>query len=176
LTQKPIQANLQLLLEAPDATLKAQCVDEEQIRICCQQALAMQSVMDFTQVSDIEISVQFVDASSMKSLNEQFRGKNSPTNVLSFESQMPAMSFSQAKGAGSLKVLGDLVFCHDVILKEAQDQGKVAEHHWKHLIVHGTLHLCGYDHEEPEQADAMESLEIKILSMLGIPDPYRIPE
>jgi len=174
LTESLIQANLQLLLEAPDATDKAHCIDELHLRHCCLVALSMQTALDFTTVSDIELSVQFVDSSTMQSLNQQYRGKNSPTNVLSFESQMPPMISLNKASSGALHALGDLVFCHDVVQREAREQKKTLEHHWIHLIVHGTLHLCGYDHEEPTQADAMEFLEIQILSVLGIPDPYDI--
>jgi probable rRNA maturation factor len=176
LTVASVQANLQLLLEAPDATLKAQCIDESQIRHCCLTALSLQTEIDFAVVTDIELSVLFVDSDAMQSLNEQYRGKNTPTNVLSFESQMPPMMLSDAAADGALQVLGDLVFCQDVVHREALEQNKIPEHHWKHLFVHGTLHLCGYDHEEPAQAEAMESLEIQILSVLGIPDPYSISE
>ena len=176
LTFDVIQANLQLLLEAPDATLTAQCIDESQIHLVCMTALSMQSAMDLAKVRQIELSVQFVNSVAMQSLNEQYRGKNSATNVLSFESQMPPMSLSDSAADGALRVLGDLVFCPDVVHREAQEQKKTPEHHWKHLFVHGTLHLCGYDHEDPVQADAMESLEIQILSALGIPDPYGISE
>jgi probable rRNA maturation factor len=176
LTEKHSQANLDILLETADATLQASCIDESQIRQCCLSALAMQTEMDIKGVSQIELSVQFVDSDAMQSLNEQYRGKNSPTNVLSFESQMPPMMLSEDAVDGSLQVLGDLVFCQDVVHREAQEQNKLPEHHWKHLFVHGTLHLCGYDHEEPVQANAMESLEIQILSALGIPDPYGISD
>ncbi|MGK0231093.1 MAG: putative rRNA maturation factor [Gammaproteobacteria bacterium] len=176
LTGVSIQANLQLLLEAPDATSKAQCIDESQIRHCCLTTLSLQTKLDLAMVRHIELSIQFVDSYAMQSLNEQYRGKNSPTNVLSFESQMPPMMLSDSAADGALQVLGDLVFCQDVVHREAQEQNKTPEHHWKHLFVHGTLHLCGYDHVEPGQADAMESLEIQILSVLGIPDPYGISE
>ncbi|MFT5893974.1 MAG: putative rRNA maturation factor [bacterium] len=176
LTEASIQGNLQILLESPDATLQAHCIDESQIRRCCQMALSLQTEMDLALATDIELSVQFVDSYAMQSLNQQYRSKNSSTNVLSFESQMPPMMLSDTPADGALQVLGDLVFCQDVVLREAQEQNKILEHHWKHLFVHGTLHLCGYDHEEPVQADAMESLEIQILSLLGIPDPYGISE
>lgn len=176
LTSASIQTSLQLLLETSDATSKAQCIDEAQIRQCCLTALSLQTQLELAVVTDIELSVQFVDSNAMQALNEQYRGKNSPTNVLSFESQMPPMMLSDSTEGGTLQVLGDLVFCQDVVLREAQEQNKIPEHHWKHLFVHGTLHLCGYDHEEPTQADAMESLEIQILSVLGVPDPYGISE
>lgn len=176
LTGASAQASLQLLLETSDATSKAQCIDESRIRQCCLTALSLQTRLDLAVVTDIELSVQFVDSDSMQTLNAQYRGINSPTNVLSFESQMPPMMLSDSAAGGALQVLGDLVFCQEVVLREAQEQNKNPEHHWKHLFVHGTLHLCGYDHEESIQADAMESLEIQILSVLDVPDPYGISE
>ena len=176
LTEANVRTKLDLLLEAPDATKDAQCIDESKIRRCCLKALSSQAEMDLTTVTDIELSVQFVDSIAMQSLNAQYRGKNVPTNVLSFESQMPPMIMSETASKGALQVLGDLVFCPEVVSREAREQKKNPEHHWTHLFVHGTLHLCGYDHEEPIQADAMESLEIQILSALGIPDPYSISE
>lgn len=176
LTEVVLQFKLDLLLEAPDAITAAHCIDELKIRSCCMKALSLQAEMDFTVVTDIELSIEFVDSDAMQSLNEQYRGKSTPTNVLSFESQMPPMMLSETSSEGALQVLGDLVFCPEVVKREAQEQSKNLEHHWTHLFVHGTLHLCGYDHEKPKQAEAMESLEIQILSALGIPDPYSISE
>ena len=146
-------------------------LDVQQIEACCRQALLAQARLDFAGVDTIEISVQLLDCQAMQALNQQYRGKDLPTNVLSFESDMPVLC---DENTGSLHVLGDLVLCPDVIVDEASQQRKRCEQHWAHMLVHGTLHLCGYDHVAPDEARVMENLEIQILSMLDHPDPYQI--
>ena len=146
-------------------------LDAQQIEACCRQALNAQFLLDFTAVDTIEISVQLLDSKAMRALNLQYRGKDLPTNVLSFESDMPLLC---DKNTGSLHVLGDLVLCPEVIAGEADQQGKRCEQHWVHMLVHGTLHLCGYDHVDPDEAGVMENLEVQILSLLDHPDPYQI--
>lgn len=133
-------------------------------------ALEHQQLLDLSIVDNVEISMQMLDSDAMRSLNCQYRDADKPTNVLSFESGMPAL---QDDSARSLLVLGDVVFCPDVIAAEALAQGKSREQHWAHMIVHGTLHLCGYDHVADEEANEMETLEVRILSSLGVPDPYQ---
>jgi probable rRNA maturation factor len=98
-------------------------------------------------------------------LNLAYRGKDKPTNVLSF----PA-SAEERRLEGAL---GDLVICAPVVAREAREQGKRPTAHWAHMLVHGTLHLLGFDHERPRAARAMESLEVEILRGLGFDDPYR---
>jgi len=106
-----------------------------------------------------------VDAAESQALNRRFRGKDRPTNVLSFPADLPPEL--------ELPLLGDLVVCREVVEAEAAEQGKPAEAHWAHMVVHGTLHLLGYDHETAEGAEAMEALEAEILSEFGWPDPYQ---
>ena len=97
-------------------------------------------------------------------LNSQYRKKNRATNVLSFPYEpLPGVA---------IPLLGDVVICAEVVNDEALAQGKTAEQHWAHMIVHGALHLLGYDHVDENDAQHMESMEIQILSQLGIPDPY----
>jgi probable rRNA maturation factor len=115
-----------------------------------------------------EISVRVVDVTEMQQLNSEFRGKDSPTNVLSF----PAGDIDGLPD-GTEKPLGDLVVCASVVNDEAATQGKAVEDHWAHMIVHGTLHLLGFDHEKDAEAAVMESREIKILHDHGIANPYR---
>ena len=109
-------------------------------------------------------SVQIVSKDEMRELNNTWRGKNRPTNVLSFPMQSP--------DEVDLKMLGDLALCADVINTEAIQQHKPAQAHWAHMVVHGMLHLQGYDHIDEHQAEEMEALEIRILDQLGFDNPY----
>jgi probable rRNA maturation factor len=107
-----------------------------------------------------ELTVRFVDAEEGRSLNAQYRGKDYATNVLTFPyAREPVLA-------------GDLVLCLPVVLREAAEQGKPAPAHFAHLVVHGMLHLQGYDHVTATDARAMEGRECEILASLGYPDPY----
>ncbi len=112
---------------------------------------------------DAELTLRIVNEAESAALNETYRHKQGPTNVLSFPFEAPPEVDST--------LLGDIVICAPVVLREAIVQGKSPEAHWAHLVAHGVLHLLGYDHDEA-QAEAMESLEIRILAGLGFPDPY----
>jgi probable rRNA maturation factor len=112
---------------------------------------------------DTAVTLRIVDIAEMTQLNLYYRGKNKPTNVLSFPYEE---NFAEEK------LLGDIVICAPVVLAEAQEQQKPWQAHWAHLVVHGCLHLVGFDHEEENQAQIMESLEVKLLAGLGFPDPY----
>ncbi|UMY18867.1 rRNA maturation RNase YbeY [Methylobacterium organophilum] len=115
----------------------------------------------------VEVSVLLADDAIVQGLNRTWRGKDKPTNVLSF----PAAE--QPLQPGMARPLGDVVLAYDTMLRESTEQSKPLEHHLAHLLVHGTLHLLGQDHETGEaEADAMEALEIAALSTLGIPNPY----
>lgn len=110
------------------------------------------------------VSILLGDDAAISQLNEQFRGKKGPTNVLSFP---PAQA-----GEGGEGFLGDIALAAETIVVEAEFQGKRFEHHAAHLVVHGFLHLLGYDHENPADAEAMEARERAILVSIGIADPY----
>ena len=115
----------------------------------------------------VEISILLADDATVRDLNRTWRGKDQPTNVLSF----PAAP--QPVHAGAATPLGDVVLAYDTMLRESGDQSKPLRDHLAHLLVHGTLHLLGQDHETGEaEAEAMEALEIAALGTLGIPDPY----
>ncbi|MCK9619005.1 MAG: rRNA maturation RNase YbeY [Methylobacter sp.] len=113
---------------------------------------------------DTEIVVRIVDEQESAELNEQYRHKSGATNILSFPVDLP-------EGI-ELDLLGDLVICAPVVEKEALEQGKTLTHHWAHIIVHGVLHLLGYDHIEDDEAELMENKEIAILNKLLIDNPY----
>ncbi|MFZ7164900.1 rRNA maturation RNase YbeY [Avibacterium avium] len=111
-----------------------------------------------------EITIRVVDEAEIQSLNATYRGKDYPTNVLSFPFECPEEV--------ELPLLGDLVICRQVVEREAQEQGKPLMAHWAHMVVHGCLHLLGYDHIEDDEAEEMESLETEIMQDLGFADPY----
>ena len=112
-----------------------------------------------------ELTIRIVDKEESRSLNHQYRGFDKATNVLSFPFEAPP--------GIELNLLGDLVICAPIVENEASEQGKSQIAHWAHLVIHGTLHLLGYDHIEDDEADVMESLEIAIMNTLGYPDPYQ---
>ena len=125
----------------------------------------------------IEIAVRLTSNDEVHQLNAQYRQKDKPTNVLSFPMIAPDLieSLTQNSDDGEV-ILGDIVLAHGVCVAEAQEKGISVEDHATHLIVHGVLHLLGYDHQGDSEADAMESMERAALETLGIPDPYLIRE
>lgn len=116
---------------------------------------------------DIEMTIRIVNTEEMTELNTHYRHKAGPTNVLSFPYEMSTDPTDEPP------LLGDIVICAAIVQQEAQDQNKTPLAHWAHMVVHGTLHLLGYDHEDPNDADKMESIEITLLKELGFPNPYQ---
>ena len=113
-----------------------------------------------------EITIRIVDLDESRTLNHTYRDKDKPTNVLSFPFDGP--------DDVPLALLGDLVICAPVVAQESQEQNKPLQAHWAHMVVHGTLHLLGFDHIEDSEAAEMEALEVQILTKLGFADPYVI--
>jgi len=111
-----------------------------------------------------EVTIRLVDEAESRELNHTYRAKDKPTNVLSFPFEAPP--------GIELPLLGDLIICRQVVEAEAADQEKTLEAHWAHMVIHGSLHLLGYDHIEDDEAEEMESLETEIMLALGYPDPY----
>lgn len=112
-----------------------------------------------------ELTVRIVDLTESQQLNKQYRHKDAPTNVLSFSADVPEHI--------PLCLLGDLVICAPIVLQEAMRDNKSIEAHWAHMLVHGCLHLLGYDHIQEQAAEEMEALEIGILKSLGFANPYQ---
>lgn len=128
------------------------------IRRACQAALQRE-------VKLAQVSIVIVDAAEGRQLNNDYRGKDYATNVLSF-------ALNEGETVAGLPLFGDLVLCAPVVEKEAAEQNKDLMAHYAHLLVHGMLHLQGFDHEEDDEAEAMEALETVIVKRLGYPDPY----
>lgn len=123
-----------------------------------------------------DLTIRVVGAAESRKLNRTWRGKDKPTNVLSFPSDasLPLpRSLRGRAGRGHLPAeLGDLAICAPVVAREAREQRKSAQAHWAHMVVHGVLHLLGYDHENDRDAALMEAREVKILAQFGYPNPY----
>ena len=134
-----------------------------------QRAIAAAAEMAAADVGDAELAIMLTDDAGIRTLNQNWRGIDKPTNVLSF----PAL---QPTGAGAPddapRMLGDIAIAYETLRQEADDERKPFADHLSHLAVHGFLHLIGYDHEIDDDAEAMEALEQEILAQLGIPDPY----
>lgn len=145
-------------LELQIATDFADYPTEQQFQAWIDAVLTDQSV-------DSEIVIRLVDAAESGELNQQYRHKSGPTNILSFPFEAP-------EGI-DMDLLGDLVICAPLIAEEARQQSKPLIHHWAHITIHGVLHLLGYDHVEEAEAEEMEALEIKLLHKLNIANPYQ---
>ena len=130
----------------------------EQLQQWCALALRQRS-------ADSELTIRLVDEAEGRELNNTWRHKDYATNVLSFPADVP-------EGLLDIPLLGDLVICVPVVEREAAEQDKSLEAHWAHLVIHGCLHLLGYDHIDDDEAEEMESLEQNLLAELGHPDPY----
>ncbi len=111
-----------------------------------------------------ELNLRIVNAVESQRLNAQFRGKHKPTNVLSFPAEVPE--------GFPVPLIGDLALCAAVIRREAREQGKAPAAHWAHMVIHGCLHLTGYDHQQDAEAEVMEAREAALLATLDIADPY----
>ncbi len=131
-------------------------------RKAAEAALAVSDEAD----GDFDVSVMLTDDAQIRELNRTWRGKDKPTNVLSF----PA---PEQPGATGPRHLGDIALAYETLMRESEEESKELAHHFAHLIVHGVLHLLGYDHEVEAEAEVMEALEVKALASLGIADPYR---
>jgi probable rRNA maturation factor len=154
------QLSVRLALDVQRASAAEDLPSDKQLRCWARAALA-----------DIggshELTVRIVDAPESAALNAEYRHKQGSTNVLSFPFEAPP--------GMNTRLLGDLVVCADVVQREAREQGKPPQAHWAHMIVHGVLHLRGFDHLTDVEAQTMETLETEILARLGYPNPYELP-
>ena len=150
-----LQLEMQVALEMPGLPMEAEVRrwSEAALRAACAAPL-----------DSAELVIRIVNEAEGAVLNETYRRKQGPTNVLSFPFETPP--------GVDVNLLGDLVICAPVVMREAVVQGKSPEAHWAHMVIHGILHLLGYDHQTEDQALAMEALETRILAGMGYPDPY----
>lgn len=129
-------------------------------------------VADKHNITQAEVNVSIVSNDEIQQINKQFRNKDKPTNIISFE-------FDKPEGLPDDIVddfLGDIVIAPKVLEQEAKEQNKTLENHWQHIFIHGLLHLLGYDHLDDQEAEEMENLEVELLAKLGISNPYFIQE
>ncbi|MCL1043100.1 rRNA maturation RNase YbeY [Shewanella marisflavi] len=150
----PLILNLDLQLATEASEVPTQAQFESWVR------LALGNTMP-----EAELTIRLVDEAESQQLNHTYRGKDKPTNVLSFPFESPPEV--------ELPLLGDLVICVPVVEQEAKAQAKSLEAHWAHMVVHGCLHLLGYDHIIDNEAEEMESLETQLIESLGFPNPYK---
>ncbi|CRY54809.1 putative metalloprotease [Yersinia intermedia] len=143
------------------------------LQIACADSQGLPAETDFQhwleavlpQFQDVaEVTIRIVDEAESHELNLTYRGKDKSTNVLSFPFEAPPEI--------ELPLLGDLIICRQVVEQEAIEQDKALFAHWAHMVVHGSLHLLGYDHIVDDEAEEMESIETEIMQSLGYPDPY----
>lgn len=140
----------------------------ENVEDLCRRAVLAAYTADPPDTDAAEVSLMLADDTFVQKLNRDYRGKDQPTNVLSFTGD-----HSLPEDPGAAKMLGDVVVAYDTVVSEAERDGKSVADHLTHLIVHGMLHLLGYEHRDDAEAEKMESLESKVLAGLGIADPYR---
>lgn len=146
-----------IILDIQSASSSEDAPDEQSMKRWVSAAIV-------SKTGDTELSIRIVDERESQELNQTYRGSSGPTNVLSFpfDAEIPE----------PLPLIGDVVICAPVVAREAEQQNKELKAHWAHMIVHGVLHLQGYDHQNDTEAVIMETLESEIMQKLGFPQPY----
>ena len=157
-TTVALEVDVQLVCDAPGVPPQAE--------ICRWVEAALTAATD-REIGDVELAVRVVDAEESRALNSRYRDQDKPTNVLSFPAGYP-----DGVPAEAGRVLGDVVICASIVAAEAAEQGKAVTDHWAHMLVHGTLHLLGFDHQTGAEAAEMEALERRILAARSVTDPY----
>ena len=159
----------QIIVDIPDQEWLVRLPDAEELCIQAAAAALGAAAPHVDRPAErIEISILLTDDAQVRQLNRDYRHKDNPTNVLSF----PALDDDTPIPPEGPVLLGDVIIARETTEREAFEESKSLKHHLSHLVVHGVLHLLGYDHDEDDEAEEMESLERSILGALGVPDPY----
>jgi probable rRNA maturation factor len=175
----PYRSNFQILIQPTMLSLSSDHTPwdiyddslETRLADACDRAVKASGLLSV--VKDYEISCLLTSDGEIQVLNRDYRGKDKPTNVLSFPSySLAAGDYAALKGEPEPVFLGDIIIAYETVKREAEEEGKDFLEHLLHLAIHGTLHLLGYDHEEEEDAAIMEQCEITILGAIGIKNPY----
>ena len=159
--QRPVHVDVQVAMELPGVPAAPD------IRRWLEYAVAE---VGYDSGRQVELSVRIVDEAESRALNKRYRDRDNATNVLSFPLSEEGLNDPPAELP---RTLGDIVICGPVVAREADEQGKTSADHWAHLLVHGALHLMGYDHETDDEAREMEALEARILAQAGVENPYK---
>lgn len=146
-------------------------IDDDVVGICRETAMATLRHLG-AGGRPAELSIVLADDATVTDLNRRYRGQDKPTNVLSFPGEDEGLAACRGSLDGFPVMLGDVILAAETVFAEARAQGKPATHHLRHLVVHGVLHLLGFDHEKEEEAERMEGIEKTVLAGLGVPDPY----
>ena len=145
-------------------------INDEDFPIISEQKLqqCFSLVSEYLKISDTSVNVNIVSNSEIQEVNNQYRNKDKPTNIISFPFEKPEGLPDDVMN----DFLGDIIIAPDVLKSEALEQNKSLENHWCHIFIHGLLHLSGYDHQTDNEAEIMENIEINILSKMNITNPY----
>ncbi len=170
-SESNIDANFSLRVDLQNPNEFQSLPDLSEIQSWCQAAV-QSSTKKKAFENSLSVLIRIVDENESADLNQTYREKVGPTNVLSFPNEVPEFMLDIADLIEQNSHLGDLVICEPLMHKEATEQGKSVTSHWAHLIIHGVLHLQGFDHIDEAEAFEMETLEISILEQLGFVNPY----
>ena len=169
MTDDPGSTSLNIAIIARDTRWRVAVPDARSLVRRAAEGLFGHLPADTRPSGPLEVAVMLADDALLRALNRDHRGQDRPTNVLAFGDSDSVVA------PGQPRLLGDVVLARETVLREAAEQGKPAGDHLMHLVVHGLLHLLGYDHDVARRAGEMEALEIAVLAELGVPDPYEAP-